>query len=175
MAGSEARPPLGHGNRQAHRAGHELKARGVALKATEQPVDTGTAAGEAFLRHARRLHRVRDQSAARAAARRDQRRQGARRLQRSQTVHRRRRSAAAAPGGKARPGGDCPATRHWAGKRLLPAKVERPAINRDEGSTLAFSKTQARNGLRRLKGRLPSAHIKIHGQLLFYPSAAAPK
>src|SRR4051794_19637521 len=28
---------------------HELKARGVALKATEQPVDTGTASGKAFL------------------------------------------------------------------------------------------------------------------------------
>ena len=28
---------------------HELKARGVALKATEQPVDTGTATGKAFL------------------------------------------------------------------------------------------------------------------------------
>lgn len=28
---------------------HELKARGVALKATEQPIDTGTAAGKAFL------------------------------------------------------------------------------------------------------------------------------
>jgi DNA invertase Pin-like site-specific DNA recombinase len=28
---------------------HELKARGVALKATEQPVGTGTAAGKAFL------------------------------------------------------------------------------------------------------------------------------
>src|SRR5579864_7375020 len=28
---------------------HELKARGIALKATEQPVDTGTAAGKAFL------------------------------------------------------------------------------------------------------------------------------
>jgi hypothetical protein len=28
---------------------HELKARGVALKATEQPVDTGTAAGKAFI------------------------------------------------------------------------------------------------------------------------------
>ena len=27
---------------------HELKAKGVALKATEQPVDTGTAAGKAF-------------------------------------------------------------------------------------------------------------------------------
>jgi DNA invertase Pin-like site-specific DNA recombinase len=28
---------------------HELKTKGVALKATEQPVDTGTAAGKAFL------------------------------------------------------------------------------------------------------------------------------
>ena len=28
---------------------HELKSRGVALKATEQPVDTSTAAGKAFL------------------------------------------------------------------------------------------------------------------------------
>ena len=28
---------------------HELKAEGIALKATEQPVDTGTAAGKAFL------------------------------------------------------------------------------------------------------------------------------
>src|SRR5271168_5001070 len=28
---------------------HELKSREVALKATEQPVDTGTAAGKAFL------------------------------------------------------------------------------------------------------------------------------
>jgi DNA invertase Pin-like site-specific DNA recombinase len=28
---------------------HELKARGVALKETEQPIDTGTAAGKAFL------------------------------------------------------------------------------------------------------------------------------
>src|SRR5689334_22576047 len=28
---------------------HELKAKGIALKATEQPVDTGTVAGKAFL------------------------------------------------------------------------------------------------------------------------------
>ena len=28
---------------------HELKAKGIALKATGQPVDTGTAAGKAFL------------------------------------------------------------------------------------------------------------------------------
>jgi hypothetical protein len=28
---------------------YELKARGIALKATEQPIDTGTAAGKAFL------------------------------------------------------------------------------------------------------------------------------
>jgi DNA invertase Pin-like site-specific DNA recombinase len=37
-----------------------LKSKGVALKATEQPVDTGTAAG-----HARRLRRVRDEPAPR--------------------------------------------------------------------------------------------------------------
>ena len=30
-------------------AGHRVKGKGVALKATEQPVDTGTAAGKAFL------------------------------------------------------------------------------------------------------------------------------
>jgi DNA invertase Pin-like site-specific DNA recombinase len=28
---------------------HELKEKGVALRATEQPIDTGTAAGKAFL------------------------------------------------------------------------------------------------------------------------------
>jgi DNA invertase Pin-like site-specific DNA recombinase len=28
---------------------HELKAKGVALRATEQPINTGTAAGKAFL------------------------------------------------------------------------------------------------------------------------------
>jgi DNA invertase Pin-like site-specific DNA recombinase len=28
---------------------HELKAKGVALKATDQPIDTGSAAGKAFL------------------------------------------------------------------------------------------------------------------------------
>jgi DNA invertase Pin-like site-specific DNA recombinase len=28
---------------------HDLKTRGVALRATEQPIDTSTAAGEAFL------------------------------------------------------------------------------------------------------------------------------
>jgi hypothetical protein len=33
---------------------HELKAKGVALKATEQPVDTGNAAGKAFLASWRR-------------------------------------------------------------------------------------------------------------------------
>ena len=45
---------------------HELKARGVALKATEQPVNTGTAAGKAFLEHARGVRGVRDQLAPRA-------------------------------------------------------------------------------------------------------------
>jgi len=42
---------------------HELKGRGVTLKATEQPVDTSTAAGKACLRHAGGLRRVRDEPA----------------------------------------------------------------------------------------------------------------
>jgi DNA invertase Pin-like site-specific DNA recombinase len=33
---------------------HELKARGTALKATEQPIDTGTAAGDGRTTAARR-------------------------------------------------------------------------------------------------------------------------
>ena len=75
---------------------HELKGKGVALKATEQPVDTGTAAGKAFL-DMLGVFAVRDQSSARAAARRDQRRQGARCLQGPQTIDRCRRSPAPAP------------------------------------------------------------------------------
>src|SRR4051795_13472863 len=51
---------------------HELKAKGVALKATEQPVDTGTAAGKAFL-DMLGVFRIRDQPASRAATRGDQR------------------------------------------------------------------------------------------------------
>ena len=35
---------------------HELKARGISLKATEQPVDTGNAAGKAFLDMLGSLH-----------------------------------------------------------------------------------------------------------------------
>ena len=34
---------------------HELKRKGVALRATEQPIDTGTAAGQGLPRHARRV------------------------------------------------------------------------------------------------------------------------
>ena len=81
---------------------HELKAKGVALKATEQPVDTGTAAGKAFLDMLGRVRRVRDQSAPRASVGRDQCRQGARRLQRPPAVDRCRGGHALAPGGKAR-------------------------------------------------------------------------
>ena len=47
---------------------HELKARGVALKATDQPVDTRHSGGQGLSRHAGRIRRVRDQSAARAPA-----------------------------------------------------------------------------------------------------------
>src|SRR3954468_3585929 len=51
---------------------HELKAKGVALRATEQPVDTGTASGKAFL-DMLGVFRIRDQPASRAATRGDQR------------------------------------------------------------------------------------------------------
>ena len=36
-----------------------VKAKGAALKAAEQPIDSGTAAGEGVPRHARRIRRVR--------------------------------------------------------------------------------------------------------------------
>ena len=42
----------------------ELKAKGATLKATEQPIDTSTAAGKAFLRHAWGVRRVRDEPSA---------------------------------------------------------------------------------------------------------------
>lgn len=42
---------------------HELKGRGVALKATEQPIDTGSAAGKAFLDMLGRVRRIRDEPA----------------------------------------------------------------------------------------------------------------
>ena len=44
-----------------------LKAKGVALRATEQPIDTSTAAGKAFLDMLGRVRRVRDQPAQGAA------------------------------------------------------------------------------------------------------------
>lgn len=48
---------------------HELKAQGVVLRATEQPIDTGMAAGKAFLGYARRVGRVRERSSARSSLR----------------------------------------------------------------------------------------------------------
>ena len=38
----------------------ELKAKAVTLRATEQPIDTGTPAGKAFLGHAGRVRRIRN-------------------------------------------------------------------------------------------------------------------
>ena len=38
-----------------------VRAKGATLKATEQPIDTGTAAGKCFPRHARRVCGIRDQ------------------------------------------------------------------------------------------------------------------
>ena len=45
-----------------------VRARGASLKATEQPIDTGTAAGKCFPRHAGGVCGIRDQPAARAPA-----------------------------------------------------------------------------------------------------------
>ena len=101
---------------------HELKARGVALKATEQPVDTGTAAGKAFLdmlgvfaefeTNLRRERQLEGISAAKARG-----------------VYKGRKPSidagevrAAAPRGEARPGGDRPPARHRPGERLPPAR-----------------------------------------------------
>ena len=56
---------------------HELKTRSVALRATEQPIDTSTAAGKAFLDMLGRVRRIRDQPAARAPTGRHRRGQGA--------------------------------------------------------------------------------------------------
>ncbi len=83
-----------------------LKAKGVALRATEQPIDTTTAAGKAFL-DMLGVRRVRDQPAPRAADGRHWRRQGARRLQgQGPEAHRGRcRSMQVARDGKAGTGG----------------------------------------------------------------------
>jgi hypothetical protein len=40
-----------------------VKARGASLKATEQPIDTSTAAGKVLSRHAWRVRRVRNEPA----------------------------------------------------------------------------------------------------------------
>ena len=45
---------------------HELREKGAHLKATEQPIDTGSAAGQGVPGHARRVRGVRDEPAARA-------------------------------------------------------------------------------------------------------------
>jgi DNA invertase Pin-like site-specific DNA recombinase len=65
----------------------ELKAKGAVLKATEQPIDTSSAAGKAFLDMARRLRGVRDEPAPRASDGRDQRCEGAGRLQGPPSLH----------------------------------------------------------------------------------------
>ena len=85
---------------------HELKAKGVALKATEQPIDTGTAAGKAFLdmlgvfaefeTNLRRERQLEGIQAAKAQGR----------LQGPQALDRSGRGAAAAGGGRARALGD---------------------------------------------------------------------
>ena len=97
---------------------HELKAKGVALKATEQPIDTGTAAGKAFLdmlgvfaEFETNLRRERQLEGHRG-------RQGQGRLQGPQAHDRRGEGPAAARAGEARPYGDRPAARDRPGFRL---------------------------------------------------------
>jgi len=97
---------------------YELKGRGVALKATEQPVDTGTAGRQSIFGHARGVCRIRDQSAARTPTRRDCRRQGTRRLPGSQAVDRCHRGGSAASRGETWPGGDRTAARDCSGECL---------------------------------------------------------
>src|SRR5882672_4502720 len=87
---------------------HELKARGVALKATEQPVDTGTAAGKAFF----------DMLGVFAEFETNLRREGAWRLQGPQAIDRRCRSASVAARGKTRASGNRPPARHRPGQRV---------------------------------------------------------
>ena len=91
---------------------HELKAKGVALKATEQPVDTGSAAGKAFLdmlgvfaEFETNLRRERQLEGIRAAKARG-------RLQGPQALDRPGRGAALAGGGRARAVGDRAPARH---------------------------------------------------------------
>jgi DNA invertase Pin-like site-specific DNA recombinase len=55
---------------------HELREKGAHLKATEQPIDTATAAGKMLPGHAGRLRRVRDQPPTREADRGDRRSEG---------------------------------------------------------------------------------------------------
>ena len=86
---------------------HELKGRGVALKATEQPIDTGTAAGKAFLdmlgvfaefeTNLRREHQLEGE--------------GAGRVQRPQAERRRPGNKTARERGEAVSGGDRPQAR----------------------------------------------------------------
>ncbi len=101
---------------------HELKGKGVALRATEQPVDTGTAAGKAFLdmlgvfaEFETNLRRERQFEGIKAA--------------KAQGVYKGRkptidcrRTAAPARRGQARPGRHRPPARHWPGQRLPRAR-----------------------------------------------------
>lgn len=82
---------------------HELKSKGVTLKATEQPVDTSTAADKAFFGHAGRVCRVRDEPSAREADGGDSGGQGAVHLHRARAQDRPRRGSPSSCRGEAQP------------------------------------------------------------------------
>ena len=89
-----------------------VKEKGASLRATEQPIDTSTAAGKCFLDM--RVCRVRDEPPARAAARGDRQGQGGRRLQRPQAEDR-PRGGREACGRRRRRDADCGAARYQPG------------------------------------------------------------
>ena len=109
---------------------HELKAKGVALKATEQPVDTATAAGKAFLdmlgvfaEFETNLRRERQLEGIAAAKTRGV-------YKGPETHDRHCRGAAAEGGGEARPGGDRVPARHRPGLGLSGAGQGRAIAGR---------------------------------------------
>ena len=102
---------------------HELKEKGVALRATEQPIDTGTAAGKAFLdmlgvfaEFETNLRRERQMEGIAAAK--------ARGVYKGRKPRSTRRPPAVARGGEARAGHHRQAARDWPRQLLSRARQE---------------------------------------------------